>query len=176
MNNRFDKLISLFRYWLYAERIKRLFDKVIDNVEPIKDNIVNSKNPELTQLVLYISDYNIFRSYWYSALFVVLEGYKDDLKEKYDNIDNLWNEEYYEYLKSFRNGTFHYQKQIFPEKLFKVDKDQHFINWLDSIHNTFGKVLIAELNQMTPEKNNDPMINEIKEKLENDIRKINILK
>lgn len=142
------KLLSLHRYWIYSNRMKVLFEEELKNIITNKTHLNIDYRTEHS---LYIGDYNLFRSYWYGSLFVVIEGYQNNFKISDKRIDDLMNLEYINNLRLFRNSTFHYQKEFYPEKASKVDNENEFIDWVKKLHSELGKFIIRELSSILPD-------------------------
>src|SRR4051812_16938484 len=87
------KFRSLHRYWVYASKLRQLFVKSLNNVKL-------DKLRELELSDLMITDHIIYMSYWYSALYVVIEGY-EKLSIHDDQIDKLLSDSRKYFLRRF---------------------------------------------------------------------------
>ena len=76
-------------------------------------------------------------SVFYALEYVVIEGYKE-LKLTDKKIDELLQQEnMVDYLRLFRNATFHYQSDPFSEKLIKFLETPESERWIKQIHSAF---------------------------------------
>src|SRR5690606_913700 len=145
-----DKLISLHKYWIHSNICYEGFKNYIStNVDTILENI--KELDFLKYHLLNLDHHGFYRSYWYSSLYVVIEGYKE-LKINNPEIDELLTEaEFVDKLRLFRNSIFHYQKDIYNTKFLGVDDSDEFVEWIYKLHNLFGKKIIEEMYRSLPE-------------------------
>lgn len=145
-----DKLISLHKYWIHSNICYEGFKNYIStNVDTILENI--KELDFLKYHLLNLDHHGFYRSYWYSSLYVVIEGYKE-LKINNPEIDELLTEaEFVDKLRLFRNSIFHYQKDIYNTKFLGVDDSDEFVEWIYKLHNLFGKKIIEEMYLSLPE-------------------------
>lgn len=97
-----EKLLALHRDYIEANRFREHFVGTLSVFPPIE----HSED-------LFISDYGLFLSHWYAALYVVIEGWKET-KLSDPTIDSLLSSENVDLLKRFRNGIYH-----LPTKLLR---------------------------------------------------------
>ena len=132
------KILSLYKYWIYADKMKLLFRKELKNK---KEEILYEPKSEIEAKLKFelqlTSELGIFKSFWYSSLYTVIEGYKD-LKLSIPEIDQLINEEYISTLRLFRNNVYHYQKNTLNPKQLGVDQSDGFVEWIYQIHHKLG--------------------------------------
>ena len=145
-----DKLISFYKYWIHSNICYEGFKNYIStNVDTILENI--KELDFLKYHLLNLDHHGFYRSYWYSSLYVVIEGYKE-LKINNPEIDELLTEaEFVDKLRLFRNSIFHYQKDIYNTKFLGVDDSDEFVEWIYKLHNLFGKKIIEEMYLSLPE-------------------------
>ncbi|GBR75862.1 hypothetical protein NO2_0494 [Candidatus Termititenax persephonae] len=116
-----EEIASLPRYWLYSNRMKELFFEQGKKLNLPQVNLHEYHG----KINIYTGDLGLFHAYWYSALYVVIEGYWElGLRDK--TIDSLLDKEKVRLLKLFRNGTFHFQKEYYSEKILGVDTSNNF--------------------------------------------------
>lgn len=77
-------------------------------------------------------------SYWYAALFVVIEGWQE-LGYSDPVIDELIASPYTARLKRHRNATCHYQKPVFVAKWNEFEKEPGSVEWLRKLAREFGR-------------------------------------
>ncbi|WP_316841395.1 hypothetical protein [Pedobacter gandavensis] len=98
--------------------------------------------------LLNLDSFGYYRSYWYSSIFIVIEGYTD-LKIKNEEIDKLLeNKVFVDQLRLFRNATFHYQKDLYNAKFTGIDDSNEFITWINKLHKLFGDCILNEMHKL----------------------------
>ncbi len=95
-----SEIITLHRYFIWANKMRTDFDALLAQRNPVIED-ENKLNIES----------NIYMSYWYGGLYVVIEGWLN-LKLSDPVIDSLLNSDNVGLLKRYRNGVFHFQKNI----------------------------------------------------------------
>ena len=145
------ELISLHRYWIASSRMRDFFNAEIKDKRKEYQSLINLSEDEktLASYLLFLDDFFILKSYWYASLYVVIEGYKE-LQIKNDNVQKLWNEDFINKLRLFRNGTFHYQKDIFSEIISNTDDTDEFVKWIHAINHELGRALVQEMTKYIP--------------------------
>jgi len=88
-------------------------------------------------------DYGIFMSHWYGSLYVVIEGWRE-LKLNDPRINQLLLSPNVKLLKEFRNGTFHFRRNYFDDKLFAFQKSPDAVPWVRSLTDEFGDYFLRE--------------------------------
>ena len=121
--------VALHRYFIWADRMRLHFETLLKESE-------STKKQRTIDEQLYIS-------YWYAGLYVVIEGW-NTLKLKDKTVDNLLGQkEYVGLLKRYRNGVFHYQKHYFDRRFLDVwSQTGEFITWVKSLHSGFSTCLL----------------------------------
>ena len=122
---------ALHRYFIWADRMRLHFETLLKKSK-------STKRQGITDTVeqLYIS-------YWYAGLYVVIEGWqKLGLRDK--AVDALLNKkDYIGLLKRYRNGVFHYQKHYFDRRFLDVwSQTGEFITWVKSLHRGFSRYFL----------------------------------
>jgi hypothetical protein len=91
-------VVTLHKYFIWSNSMRTHLDEVLPRVSPELDWF----EPEAMKMNLYLS-------YWYGDLYVVIEGWTalglSDIK-----IDALLKSPNVELLRRYRNGVFHFQK------------------------------------------------------------------
>src|SRR5690242_14928407 len=101
-------LATLHRYFIAANKMRIRFDKTLEDPEVI--NRFSDEGPLIRLTMLHVDDYGVFMSYWYSGLYIVVEGYRE-LQLHDPKIDELLRSPNVDALRLFRNATFHFQKE-----------------------------------------------------------------
>ncbi len=159
-----DKLISLHKYWIHSNICYDGFKNYVStNVDAILES---TKELDFFKFhLLNLDHHGFYRSYWYSSLYVVVEGYKE-LKLNIPEVDELLIEtEFVDKLRLFRNSIFHYQKDIYNAKFLGVDDSDEFVEWIYKLHSLLGKKIMQEMYNSLPE--------ETAEKIRDSIKNIN---
>lgn len=126
--------VALHRYFIWANKMRTDFDNLLAEEK-------NTKSPE--DKFLIEQNLNIYMSYWYAGLYVVIEGWKA-LKLQDADISNLLKkEDYIDLLRKYRNGVFHYQQDYFSSKFTDVwSQKQDFITWIRELNSLFGRYFL----------------------------------
>ena len=122
------EISNLYRYFIWADRMKNAFDDVL------QQNIREVVPPARFDL-----EYNLYMSYWFGALYVVIEGWQQlGLKDK--RIGALLNSKNVQLLRRYRNGVFHFQKDYFDERFLGFLRDGiNRIEWIRKLHQEFDR-------------------------------------
>jgi hypothetical protein len=147
-------IITLYRYYSFAVYMRELFQREMD--ESWGESLVRG---DLSPMELFYAPPGISLMYMYSALYVVIEGWKD-LGLSDPRIDELIGSPFVDRLRRFRNATFHYQNDIASLKhlkLFGTEKERTEV-WL--------RELYTELSRFFKE-NTMPLPQSIKESMKN---------
>ena len=129
------KITTLYRYYLYAVVMRDNFKK-----ENLGDFIKNLEDDLSSILLIFSSPIGIYMTYYYSALYLVIEGWKE-LKLSDEKVDNLIASTHTERLRLFRNATFHYQKEPISPKLlqFLGTEEEATEKWISELYTEFGR-------------------------------------
>jgi len=126
-----SRLVTLHRYFIWANRLREYFDTTLHNHDLPSDM-------EST-IRWFINDPGLFQTHWYASLYVVIEAWLE-LGFRDPEIDNLLgNERMVSLLRRYRNGTFHFQPDYFSEKLFEMVREPGSATWVREVHAAFGK-------------------------------------
>src|SRR5688572_21009934 len=91
------KVFTLYRYYLYAVIMRDDLRK-----ENLGDFIKQLNDDISSVLLIFSSRAGVYLTYFYSAIYLVIEGWKD-LKLSDQDIDKLINSPYTDRLRLFRN-------------------------------------------------------------------------
>lgn len=128
-------LASLYRYFIWANRLKEYFDKAV----------IASKDSESSVELMWADDYGLFMAHWYGALYVVVEGWKK-LGLRDPTVDKLLDSPNVELLKWFRNGAFHFQKEYFDKRFTKFWYDsKKTVPWVRQLNSAFSRFFLKEI-------------------------------
>jgi hypothetical protein len=104
----------------------------------------------------FADDIGIFMSYWYSGLYVVVEGWRT-LGLIDPEINSLLKSPHVEELKRYRNGVCHFQKKYLDERFVEIAKDQGAVSWVRELHKSFGVFFLRTyaMADQSPERGED---------------------
>jgi hypothetical protein len=94
--------------------------------------------------VWHVDDSGVFMFYWYSGLYVVVEGFRE-LKLKDDKIETLMQSPNTEALRLMRNATFHFQKEFFSPKIMHFINSPDSVPWVRSLTEAFSEFFLREI-------------------------------
>jgi len=126
-----EELLSLHRYFIWANRMRTHFDELLATGEP----------PEGAQLI----EARLYMSYWYAGLYVVIEGWRE-LHIADAAIDALLASPNVPLLKQYRHGTFHYQRKYDDKRFLKLIEDgKNVVAWVRDLNNELGRYFLATM-------------------------------
>ena len=133
------EFMTLHRYWVHANRLREYFLSSLMNPEWLDLAKLTGTQNNLASLNLafMVHDPGIFMSYWYSSLYVVVEGWKE-LKLQDSDVDRLLGSPNVELLKRFRNGIFHYQRHYFDDRFTDFVSADDTVPWVNELTNAIG--------------------------------------
>ena len=136
-------LLTLHRYWMWANRMRVLFDQALADPKRIAEGANDVRKMGLT---FFADDPGIFMSYWYAGLYVVIEGWREQGFHDPD-IDRLIESPNTDLLRRYRNGSFHFQKEYFDQRFQGFMAEQGTVVWVRELNRTFGRYFLRELNE-----------------------------
>jgi hypothetical protein len=125
------KIFSLDRYFVWSAEMREHYMQVGAKVSPTPSFF---DNENANRAFMYLS-------YWYAGLYVVCEGWKDELKLSDPEIDALLKSRYVDVLRRFRNGVYHYQEDYFsPKVMAALMLGKDFDEWVNSLMLAFASI------------------------------------
>jgi hypothetical protein len=123
-----SEIFNLYKYFIWADHMKNDFDNLLQKI--IEEMIPPAR---------FEIEYNLYMSYWFGSLYVVIEGWKElGLKDK--RIGPLLNSPNVQMLRRYRNGVFHFQKDYFDERFLVFLRDGlNRIEWIKKLHEEFAR-------------------------------------
>jgi len=122
------EVFNLYKYFIWADRMKKAFDGLLQ--QNIQEMIPHAR---------FELEYNLYMSYWFGGLFVVIEGWQQ-LRLTDKKIGALLNSPNVELLRRYRNGVFHFQKDYFDERFLGFLRDGiSRIEWMRKLHREFNR-------------------------------------
>ena len=166
-----EEIISLHKYWIYSDRMRLFFvNDLKGNSEEYTQLIKKGKNNWFVGHPAFLGEHFIFKSYWYASLYVVIEGFLE-LKIDKTDIEEYPVPENINKRLLFRNGTFHFQKDIYSRKVLDVDDTDAFVGWIHKIHKILGIVIVREMAKKVTDDEGEQIFNQIKETIGFDFKK-----
>ena len=133
------EMITLHRYWVHANRLREYFGYALAKPEWLQLAKItgNESHPLAATLGFMLHDPGIFMSYWYGALYVVVEGWQD-LKLSDPEVDRLLNSPNVDLLRRFRNSVCNYQNSYFSDKFMNFTNADDAVPWVHDLTNAIG--------------------------------------
>ena len=126
-----SELITLHRYYIWANKFRLRFDEVVEKFSA----------PQADSLIWFADDTGLFLSYWYSALYVVIEGWQE-LRCEDSEVDALLASANVQHLKRYRNGVCHFQRSYLDNRFLELTASPNSVQWVRSLHEAFGRFFL----------------------------------
>ena len=124
-------IITLHRYYIWANKMRTHFDEIL------KEGL-SGKIPDKQ----FEIEANLYMSYWYGGLYVVIEGWKQ-LVLSDGTIDLLLKSKNVALLKTYRNGVFHFNKKYYDNHFLDlISKGEKSVNWIRALNKEFGRYFL----------------------------------
>jgi hypothetical protein len=135
-----NELYTLHRYYIWANRMRTLFDTALSKF--VREEGQIDEDAKMTKFLA--GDPGLFMSYWYSSLYVVVEGYRKlDVHDKV--IDSLISSPNTELLRRYRNGAFHFQRRYYSDRLEGFISEQSSASWVRDLNREFGRFFLQRI-------------------------------
>lgn len=136
-----EELLSLHRYYIWANRMRTHFDSLLASG-------AHASGQGEIESVLYMS-------YWYGGLYVVIEGRKE-LGFTDEAVDRLLGSPNVDLLRRYRNGVFHFQRQYNDQRfLHLITQGTNVVQWVRDLNQQLGRYFLAALSNNTVEGTRD---------------------
>ena len=123
----------LHRYWIAADVIRIDFQEELAPIEHF-----DAQSLPAIRIIAYMS-------FWYAALFVVVEGWRA-LRLHDPAVDRLLSSDNVELLRRYRNGVFHFQRKYWDDRMIDfVRGGAASASWVRELHLAIGDVLLERL-------------------------------
>jgi hypothetical protein len=143
-----NEILTLHRYFIWANRMRVHLEDVLGRdvrgktlaeleslQRAMQDGRWSQSGDDEIETMLYMS-------YWYAALYVVIDGWRD-LKLTDVAIDGLLSSPNVGLLKRYRHGVFHYQRRYFDERFLGFIRDgQDAVAWVRTLNREFGRFFL----------------------------------
>jgi hypothetical protein len=142
MNIPAPNIVILHRYFIVANKMRIRFEKAL--ADPKVVNRFPNADPLTRLLMMHVDDYGVFMFYWYSGMYVVIEGFRE-LKLKDAKIEALLQSPNVKALRLIRNATFHFQKDgFFSKKIHPFLESKDSVPWVHSLTHAFSEFFLRE--------------------------------
>jgi len=143
-----SNLLILHRYFIWANRMGEYFHKALEKSVRQEGQVTNAEKATK----YFADDPGMFMSYWYGALYAVIEEWeKSNLHDP--EIDRLLDSPNVELLKRYRNGAFHFQKDYFDDKFFNFIAKEGTATWVEELNEKLNEYFLREIRCITNSKN-----------------------
>jgi hypothetical protein len=125
------EVLTLHRYYIWANKFRTHFDQILGSAETL------DPNPR----VWFFDEAGLFLSYWYAALYVVIEGWLE-LGLQDEEIDALLASPNVDHLRRYRNGVCHFQSKYFDERFVELMASPGSAEWVRSLNYELGRFFL----------------------------------
>jgi hypothetical protein len=125
------EILTLHRYYIWANKFRTRFDQTL----------TIRGAPEPDSLIWFADDTGLFLSYWYAALYVVVEGWKE-LGCQDAEVDSLLSSPNVELLKRYRNGVCHFQRTYLDQRFLEITTSPDSVQWVRNLNTTLGRFFL----------------------------------
>lgn len=126
--NQSESFLALHRYFIWANQMRGHFEEVLSKHSgPVK------------KTKKFWIESNLYMSYWYGGLYVVIEGWRK-LQLVDSVIDELLGSKNVELLKRYRNGVFHFQSKYSNSRFTDfMTVGENAVEWIRQLNKEFGR-------------------------------------
>jgi hypothetical protein len=122
-----SEFMTLHRYYIWANKFRTRFYKTLEK----------HGTPQPNSLIWFADDTGLFLSYWYSALYVVVEGWQE-LGCEDPEVDALLASANVQHLRRYRNGVCHFQRTYLDNRFLELMTSPDSVQWVQSLTYAFG--------------------------------------
>lgn len=127
------EIYSLHRYYIWADRMRLHFDEYA----------IQDKHDPNWNLNTFL-----YMSYWYSALYVVIEGWRE-LNLNDSEVDHLLASPNVDLLRRYRNGTFHFQATYYDDRIVDFIKEEGIVLWIRRLNQALSAFFLKHFEQLS---------------------------
>lgn len=117
------EVLTLHRYFIWANKFQTHFDRIVGSTAKL------DPNPN----VWFFDETGLFLSYWYAALYVVIEGWLE-LRLHDPAIDVLLLSPNVQHLKRYRHGVCHFQPKYFDDRFLELSASPDSVEWVRNLN------------------------------------------
>lgn len=146
---------SFHRYFIWADDLRGQYHKLmrqtpigqlkqagVSEAEALRQIMSDSRLQGHFLAALYAFPY---MSYYYGAMYVVIEGWQKRLRYADAEIDTLLESRFVALLERHRHGAFHFTPDYFDPRLMDFVNEVDSERWLNQLHAAFGRWLSFHL-------------------------------
>jgi hypothetical protein len=125
--------------------MREYFDVALTKAQQNVTNLAKETDPVKATLAAaaFAIGPGIFMSYWYGSLYVVIEGWRQ-LRLTDPKIDPLLLSPNVRFLKKYRDGVFHFQRNYFDDRFAGFIASKDSVAWVREIHSEFGRYFLEK--------------------------------
>jgi hypothetical protein len=120
---------------MWANRMRELFDEALGRRDKTDHDAL-----------WFADDVGIFMSYWYSGLYVVVEGWRA-LRLIDPEIDTLLKSPHVEDLRRYRHGVCHFQRKYLDERFIEIAQNPGAVSWVRDLNRSFGEFFLRTIRE-----------------------------
>jgi len=139
-------MLTLHKYFIWADRMREHFYNLLNK------DISRLKSMDSPEASMFRLETNIYMSYWYGGMYVLIEGWRE-LGFKDAKIDKLLDSPNVNLLKQYRNGVFHFQKDYFDKRFLGFIKSSDSPDWVFELRNEFSRFFQDRFNKNNRDSN-----------------------
>jgi hypothetical protein len=140
-----EAIAALHRYFIWADRMRLHFFEL----SSAADAREKAGQPVSVEERLFTYPY---MSYWYSAIYVVIEGWTIRLRLSDPAIDELLRSSNVAKIEQHRHGTFHFHPKYFDAKLLAFTTSGDWAAWIEQLHKEFRRWFLDYFRQLDSEE------------------------
>ncbi len=123
-----QKIQALHRKYIWADRMRVHFEQSIQKPET-----------KITKI-----ESMMYMSLWYGLMYVLIECW-EKLELSDPKIDKLLKSKNKQFLKDYRNATFHYNKKYNDDRFEKFFSEKSIVNWIRSLTEEYSRWFLNKL-------------------------------
>ncbi|MEK7595373.1 MAG: hypothetical protein AAB443_02135 [Patescibacteria group bacterium] len=145
------EIITLHRYFIWADRMRVHFDEVLSN----NKNTTTIETEEFIEKKKGIDTF-LYMSLWYGTFYVLIEGWIE-LGLSDPEIDTFLKSPNVNLLRRYRNGAFHFQKDYFDKHFTELmTEGEDFANWSRDLRDHISRWFLDIHRQSKEEQGLEP--------------------
>lgn len=137
--------IALHRYFIWCNNFENAYKQVVLN------ELAKGRGIQRDQIDQFVISAVFNMSYWYGALYVVIEGYRK-LQLRDPEVNSLLKKKRkVQLLKEYRHGVFHFQAEYWDQRFMNFVSEQGTAEWAIRLHGAFSAFFLRETQRVKEE-------------------------
>jgi hypothetical protein len=128
---------ALHKYFIWAATMRDHFYRLVPQI---------AGNPRAERFAPEVVMADLYMSFWYGELYVVIEGW-NELGLCDPAVDALLTSPKVDLLRRFRNGAFHFQRDYFDDRFLDFIGDAGTATWTADLTSAFGGYFLRWLEE-----------------------------